>query len=174
MLNPRQQRFCQEYIVDLNGTQAAIRAGYKEKNAAVVASQNLNKLNIQDKIQELQIERSKRTEITADDVIKELAKLGFSNMMDYITTQPDGSCFTDLSKLTRDQSAAISEITTDEYVEGRGEDSRLIKKIKLKLHDKVSALEKIGRHLGMFTDKLSVDMTINSWDALEKAIKDQK
>lgn len=72
-LTDRQARFCEEYLIDLNATQAAIRAGYSEKTAREQAAQNLSKLNIQEKIAELKAERSKRTEITQDSVIQELA-----------------------------------------------------------------------------------------------------
>lgn len=71
-LTDRQARFCEEYLIDLNATQAAIRAGYSEKTAREQAAQNLSKLNIQEKIAELKAERSKRTEITQDSVIQEL------------------------------------------------------------------------------------------------------
>jgi phage terminase small subunit len=152
-MNARQKRFCDEYIIDLNGTQAAIRAGYSEKTAQEQASQLLLKLIIQDEIKKILDSRSTRTEIRQDAVLKELAKLGFSNMLDFIITQPDGSCYTDLSKLTRNQAAAISEITTEEYTEGRGDEARIIKKIKLKLYDKTKPLELLGKHLGMFSEK---------------------
>ncbi len=72
-LTDKQARFCEEYLIDLNATQAAIRAGYSEKTAREQAAQNLSKLNIQEKIAELKAERSKRTEITQDSVIQELA-----------------------------------------------------------------------------------------------------
>ena len=82
-LTPKQERFCEEYLIDLNATQAAIRAGYSEKTAREQAAQNLSKLNIQEKIAELKAERSKRTEITQDRVIKELAAMAFAKATDY-------------------------------------------------------------------------------------------
>ena len=72
-LTDRQARFCEEYLIDLNATQAAIRAGYSEKTANRIASELLSKLDIQEKITELKAERSQRTEITQDRVVKELA-----------------------------------------------------------------------------------------------------
>lgn len=72
-LTDKQARFCEEYLIDLNATQAAIRAGYSEKTAREQAAQNLSKLNIQEKIAELKVERAKRTEMTQDSVIQELA-----------------------------------------------------------------------------------------------------
>lgn len=72
-LTDKQARFCEEYLIDLNATQAAIRAGYSEKTANRIASELLSKLDIQEKIAELKAERSKRTEITQDSFIQELA-----------------------------------------------------------------------------------------------------
>lgn len=72
-LTDRQTRFCEEYLIDLNATQAAIRAGYSEKTANRIASELLSKLDIQEKITELKAERAKRTEMTQDSVIQELA-----------------------------------------------------------------------------------------------------
>lgn len=77
-LTPKQQRFCEEYIIDLNATQAAIRAGYSEKCARVSAAKMLTKANIQEKIAELIEERSKRTDITADKVIEQLGNIAFN------------------------------------------------------------------------------------------------
>ena len=74
-LTDKQKRFCEEYLIDLNATQAAIRAGYKPKNARSSASENLTKPDIQQYLQQLMQQRSQRTGITADDVISELAKI---------------------------------------------------------------------------------------------------
>jgi phage terminase small subunit len=70
-----------------------------------------------------------------------------------VTTQEDGTAYVDLSNLTREQAAAISEIVTEEYVEGRGESARAVKRVKFKLADKQAALEKLGKVLGMFRDR---------------------
>ena len=79
-LTEKQKRFCEEYLIDLNATQAAIRAGYAAKNARVIASQNLAKVNIQQYISERMQDRSKRTEITADTVLGELAKIAAADV----------------------------------------------------------------------------------------------
>ena len=127
-LNPKQERFCQECLVDLNGTQAAIRAGYSPHTANEQSSQLLAKLNVQDRVAELQAARAQRLKVTQDQVVREFAKLAFVNMQDFITVQADGSAYTDLSKLTRDQAAAIQEITVNQYTEGRGDAARNVKR----------------------------------------------
>lgn len=155
-LRGKQQRFVDEYLVDRNATQAAIRAGYSQKTATVIGAENLTKPNIQEAIKLGEAEIAERTKITQDRVMKELEKIGFSNMLDYITITNGGDPVTDFSALTRDQAAAISEITVEEYTEGRGEDARNVKRTKFKLSDKRSALVDMGRHLGMFKDKVEI------------------
>jgi phage terminase small subunit len=76
-------------------------------------------------------------------------------MMDYIKVQSDGTAYTDHSSLTREQAGAIQEITVDEYVEGRGDEARIVKKVKIKLSEKRGSLELIGRHLGMFPTRIT-------------------
>jgi phage terminase small subunit len=144
-LTPKQKKFCQEYLIDLNGTQAAIRAGYSKKTANEQASQLLAKLNIQAEVQKLMKERSERTQITQDRVIGELAKLGFSNMSDYASWNDDKVSLSPSELLTEGQKAAVSEISQTFTKEGGS--------IKFKLYDKKGALELIGKHLGMFVDK---------------------
>lgn len=143
-LTPKQERFCQEYIIDLNGTQAAIRAGYSEKTAVEIASQNLIKLNIQAFINKLIAERSKRTEITADMVIREMAKIGMLNHQDYIG---EGNEILDISKISRDKAAAVESIqktvtTTKEGVETVS--------VKIKLFNKNVALDQLAKHTGVY------------------------
>ncbi len=148
-LNPKQKRFCEEYIIDLNGTQAAIRAKYSEKTANEQAAQLLAKLSIQEYIQKLMKAREKRTEITQDRVLKELALLGFSNIKDYVVPEVGTKgfvIFKDIDKISEEQARAIESIKAN-YKEG---------KIEFKLHSKTKTLEMIGRHLGMFIDKFDV------------------
>jgi phage terminase small subunit len=156
-LTPKQQRFVEEYLIDLNATQAAIRAGYSEKTAGSQAFDLLKKPEINDAVVSAMKEREKRTEITQDMVLKELAKIGFSNMQDYMRVGPDGDPYLDFSNLSRDQAAALAEVTVEDFKDGRGEDARDVRKVKFKLADKRAALVDIGRHLGMF-DKDSLTL----------------
>lgn len=155
-LNPKQERFVAEYLIDLNATQAAIRAGYSAKSAAEQASRLLINVKVAKAVEAAQAARSARTEITQDRVLKELAKLGFANMQDYMSVTQEGEPFADLSKLTRDQAAAITEFTVEDFTEGRGDDARDVRRVKFKLADKRAALVDIGKHLGMFKDKVEL------------------
>lgn len=149
-LNTKQAMFVKEYMVDLNATQAAIRAGYAERTAYSQGQRLLKHVEIQAELRRQMKKREARLEITQDMVVNELAKIGFANLGDYVSFTGDGDPFVDVSGMTRDQSAALSEITIDDYMDGRGEDARQVKRVKIKLCDKRSALVDVGKHLGMF------------------------
>lgn len=152
-LTAKQQRFVEEYLVDLNATQAAIRAGYSKKTAQQIGAENLSKPVIASALKEAKDKRSARTEITQDAVLNELGLIGFSNMMDYVTVTADGLAKVDLTNMTRDQAAALGEITS----EGVQSDGVLnVVRTKIKLTDKRPALVDIGKHLGMFKDQLEL------------------
>lgn len=153
-LNERQRRFVDEYLIDLNATKAAIRAGYSAKTARQIGQQNLSKLDIQEAIAEAMKSREKRTEVSQDKVLRELAKIGFANMADYMKAGADGDPYLDFSKLTQDQAAALVEVTVEDFKDGRGEDARDVRRVKFKLADKRAALVDIGKHLGMFKDRV--------------------
>lgn len=155
-LTPKQKRFVHEYMVDLNATQAAIRAGYSEKTARSVGSENLTKPDIKAALAEKQHKVAHKTDVTIERVLAELAKVGFSNMHDYMRVTADGDPVLDLSNLTREQAAALSEVTVEDFTEGRGDDARDVRRIKFKLHDKISSLVQIGKHLGMFPNRVEV------------------
>jgi len=156
MLTPKQARFVEEYLVDLNAKQAAIRAGYSVRTAAVIGCENLIKPDIATAIAEQQAARSERLEISADRVVLEFAKLGFANMLDYMHFDAHGDPVLHFSDLTRDQVAALKEVTVETYVDGHGEDALGVKRVKIKLADKIAALDKLGRHLGIYNDKLEL------------------
>jgi len=153
-LTAQQLRFIDEYMIDLNGKQAAIRAGYSERTAESQASRLLRHVKVQSEVSKRQAERSKRCEITADKVLKELAMLGFANMKNYMRAGPSGDPYLDFSNLTEEQTAALQEVTVEDYVDGRGEDAREVKRVKFKLADKRAALVDIGKHLGMFKERV--------------------
>ena len=152
-LTPKQQVFATEYLIDLNATQAAIRAGYSGKTAESQASRLLRNVKVKERIQELADKRAERTQITSDKVLEEIAKIAFSNIADYIEIQEDGTVQIDLSKLNRGKAAALSSVTVDEIKDGR--------RIKLNMCDKLKALDQLGRHLKLFTDRIEHDGDIS-------------
>lgn len=98
-----------------------------------------------------------RAAVTAEQVIAELAKIGFANMLDYARVTDDGEPYVNLSEVTRDQAAAIAGFTVEDFKDGRGEDARDVRKVTFKLHDKRAALVDIGTHLGMFKKEMKLD-----------------
>lgn len=151
-LTDKQQRFVEEYVVDFNATAAAKRAGYAERSAYDTGHDNLQKPEIQAAIRARTNRLAQKAEISAQRVLDELARLGFSNMRDYIRITDQGEPFVDLSNLTREQAAAIQEVTVEDYLEGRGEDARQVRRVKFKLAGKEGPLEKLGKYLGLFGD----------------------
>lgn len=140
-LNSKQRRFVEEFLVDLNATQAAIRCGYSERTAAQQASRLLSDVKIQAAIQEGQAARSQRTEITADLVVQELARMALFDPADLVRrpiTKPE-----DIATLPEHVRRVIAGWSWDK--QGN---------FVLKLAPKTPNLELLGRHLGMFTDKV--------------------
>jgi len=147
-LTPKQQRFIEEYLIDLNATQAAIRAGYSPKTAHEQGAQLLAKISIREAIDKAIAERSRRTGITQDRVLRELAKVAFVNATDIINM--DDAAIRD--DANRDDTAAIAGVKVKRIPTEAGE----IIEREVKIYDKIKALELLGKHLGMFTDKLNV------------------
>jgi phage terminase small subunit len=157
-LTGKQRRFVDEYLIDLNATQAAIRAGYSPKRADQIGYENLRKPEVSNYLSERQKELSERTEITADRVLKELAKIGFADIRSAVKWGPNlGLVDTDDGVIMTNGALLIdSDTIDDDTAASISEVSQTAQGIKLKMHDKQAALVSIGRHLGMFNDKLNV------------------
>jgi phage terminase small subunit len=155
-LTPKQQRFIDEYLTDLNATQAAIRAGYSKSGARTEGARLLANADIAAEIAGKQRRVADKLELSAEAVLAELAKLGFANMADYMTVDGDGYPHLDFSALSRDQAAALTEVTVEEFTDGAGDDAKPVKRVKFKLADKRAALVDLGRHLGLFVDRSEV------------------
>ena len=161
-LTEKQQRFVDEYLIDLNATQAAIRAGYSVDTAAVIGCENLTKPNIQQAIAKEMAERSKRTGINQDRVVLELAKIALVKMTDVVDS--DGRIREDA---TEDDLACIESV---KYKSSESDTGSSVER-EVKIASKLKALELLGKHLGMWNDKLDVNITqpvvISGEDALE-------
>lgn len=139
-LNEKQIRFCQEYVIDLNATQAAIRAGYSSKTAYSQGQRLLKHVEAKQVIDKLRAKKNEKLEITAERVLAELAKIGFADTGEFIN---GNNQVKEIKFLDKEKTAAIESVSTVISPDGRIQ-------TKIKLHDKVAALEKLGRHLGIF------------------------
>lgn len=151
-LTEKQQRFVDEYLIDLNATQAAIRAGYSVKTANKQGWQLLEKSRIVEAISEKMAERSKRTGVNQDRVVLELAKIAFVNAADVI----DSDDATIKAGATADDTAAIQSVKVKVIPTKEGEGVER----EIRLNDKLKALELLGKHLGMWNNKLDVNLNI--------------
>lgn len=142
-LTPKQARFVDEYLIDLNATQAAIRSGYSAKTAGRIGPELLGKTCIQAAISERRQARSGRTEVKQDEVVRELAALGFYDPADIAGAKINGPA--DIAKLPEATRRAIIGWSWDKHGN-----------FVLKLSPKTVSLELLGRHLGMWKDRIEV------------------
>lgn len=151
-LNRKQQQFVDEYLIDLNATQAAIRAGYSVNSARDIGCENLTKPNIQEAIAKAMAERSKRTGISQDRIVLELAKLAFVNANDLIDPE-DASIRAGASE---DDLACIQSVKVKTMDGDKGTSTER----EIRLNDKMKALELLGKHLGMWNDKIDLNVSL--------------
>lgn len=159
-LTDKQRRFVDEYLIDLNATQAAIRAGYSSRNADKIGSQLLGKTRVSDEIASKMKEREQRTQITQDRVLQELARIAFFDIRKLY--REDGSMKAP-HELDADAAAVLAGVDVTEEFSGRGEDREQVGYTKkAKIFDKGTALTLAMRHLGMLKDKVEHSGEIKS------------
>ena len=149
--------FAEGISLGLPKREAAIRAGYSERSAHVAASRLLKNAKVLALIRGTAKKAAKATGITVQRVLQELEPLAFSNIGDFLKLLPNGGVVLDWSKVPEGAMRAVSEITQEEYLEGKGDDARLVRRTKFKLHSKIAALEMLAKHLLMYpTRKVEV------------------
>jgi phage terminase small subunit len=149
-LTPKQGRFVEEYLVDCNATQAALRAGYSPKGASVRGAVLLTNSKVLMRLSNLRKAQFVRTEVTSDMVVSELASIGFSNPGKFFKFL-NGTVILDFSKMTEEDSKSIAEIQQEEYLEkGRLGAARMVRKTRIKFHNKLPALEALAKHTGVY------------------------
>ena len=158
-MTEKQRLFADEYLIDLNATRA-YRVAYpsvkKDETARANGSRMLTNANVAKYISERMQERQQRTEVTQDMVVKELAAIAFARATDYAAVRGGTVCIKDTDSLSDEQIRAIAGIK--EGANG----------IEIKLNDKEKALELLGRHLGMWNDKLKVDGEVTTNNPFEE------
>ena len=149
MLTPRQKRFVHEYLIDLNATQAAIRAGYSKHTAKSIGQRLLTYVDVQSAVTAGRKKITDNLEVTAERVVAEYAKLAYSDITEFAEwDEKTGVKIKNSSDLSKQQTAAVQEI------------SNTPSGIKIRLHDKKGALDSLSRHLGIFNDNINVRVTV--------------
>lgn len=166
-LTEKQARFVTEYLVDLNAKQAAIRAGYSPKNAESIAVQLLKKTHVSDALQQALKAREARTQITADRVLREFARIAFFDARKLYDDNGDPK---PISALDDDTAAAIAQLDITETPDGSG--ISVIRTRRYRVSDKIKALEMLGKHLALFTGQDSESDALARLDAILKATQD--
>jgi len=143
-LSPRRKRFVEEYLIDLNATQAAIRAGYSPGSARKRGPVLLADRSVRQAVDAAIVRRSRRTRISQDKVLREYARLAFSDLRQVARWGPDGLCVLPSSALDDDSAAALAEVHETRTSAGGT--------VRVKLHEKKGALDALARHLGLFDE----------------------
>ncbi len=153
-LTPKQRAFVAEYLVDLNATQAAIRAGYSAKSADKIGTQLLGKTSVAAAVAEARDARAERVQLAADEVLRELAILVRSDVR-YFQVDDNGNLT--LTENAPDEAwRAVASVKHKITTHGKGDDAYTTRDIEYRLWDKNSAIEKAMKHLGLLVDKHEV------------------
>jgi phage terminase small subunit len=160
-LRRQYQRFVDEYLLDLDAKNAAIRAGYGERNAHANSYRLLRRPDIAAAVEQALAARQAKTRLTGDRVLAEYGRMAFANMRDFAEWGPHGITWRPNKLLAEEEGAAIAEL------QGNADNSKIA---KLKLYDKKAALDALARHLGLFDPKARMskpDQTIDGREARE-------
>ena len=152
-LTARQKLFVQEYMLDLNATQAAIRAGYSAKTAEQLGYKLVQKSSVQEALQAKQQEVAKRNDVTIDRIIQELAAIAFTNLDEIAPWDERGPHIIDSAKLDRMTKVSVKKVTMKRSIrrgEKKDDDGWDVEDWSIEQHNRVEALVKLGTRLGMF------------------------
>lgn len=148
-LMSRHRAFVRHYVVHRKPMEACVAAGYKPSAVRRTAYDILKRDDVKAAIAEIEAEVQERTEVKLDEIVNELARIAFTGLGRFVSVGPDGDPFIDFSKVSQEDIDLLSEIQVDDVVEGRSEDKRTIRKIKIKPMDRLNALVTLGKHLGL-------------------------
>jgi phage terminase small subunit len=155
-LSKKQELFVSEYLVDLNATQAAIRAGYSRRDARNAGYRNLRQPQVKAAIDKAQAPRLAKLALDADTVLTELTRIARANLLDYMRFDEDGAPIVDLSQLDRETAAPLSEVVVEEFLAARP-GRPAVRRVRFRLHDKLAALDKLARHFGLLRERVGAD-----------------
>lgn len=171
-LNAQQELFCREYMKDLNATQAAIRAGYSEKTARQIGSENLSKPYIRERIDHLAGRRLKLVDLTAENILIEMGRLAKADIRDFYD---ENGNLRPIHEIPEDARRAISGVDVEELFAGRGDDRDHIgRSKKIRLWDKTKALEMLGKYHKLLTDRQEVSVDSSLAARLDKILAEME
>lgn len=159
-LTARRQRFVEEYLIDLNGAHAAIRAGYSAKGAHIAGIRLLRDATVRAAIDARMRKTSKRLKLSREKVLRQLAGIAFSDIGDVLDFSGDQVHLRPAADIPRYARRAIASIKVKRYVEGKGEDARVCEIVEVRLWPKDAALEKLAKHLGLLVDRHEMTTTV--------------
>ena len=167
--NPKQSAFCREYVLDYNGTQAAIRAGYSKRTAYSQSFDLLKKPEIQKEIQSLESRIENKVLITKEKILRELSMIGFANMADHVTIDDGTGCVqaVGIDSLPVGASRAIKKVKERRIIKSTAKGDEVLEStFEFELHDKQQALVNMGKELGMFKERHEVGLDEASIEAI--------
>jgi len=167
-LTDKQEMFCREYLIDLNATQAAIRAGYSDNTARKIGSENLTKPDIAQRIIDLKSERNERVEVNADYVLRRLVEIDEMDVLDILKDDGGLKMVHEWPKVWRTTLSGLDILTTVTNFDETTMES-ILKKIKWP--DKVKNLELLGKHVAVqaFRDQAAHEHTGKNGGPIEVA-----
>lgn len=157
-VSDRHMRVIDEYMINgMNKYQAIKSQGYSDA-MAVRNCDIFGRRDVQEEISRRQSKLADKAEVTAEWLIAKYKQIVEANLGDMLEKDEDGNYTgqVDLNRANADHLAALSDVAVDSYTEGRGAGAKEVKRVRVKLHDRLRAMEALGRHLGMFDDKLTV------------------
>lgn len=158
-MNARQRRFVEEYLVDLNATDAAKRAGYSPRTAYSIGQENLKKPEVLAAIETAKDERAKRVQVRADEVLRELVAIVKTNPS-HFTTDDDGRLALADPKDTESWRAVASVKQKTRIIPQKDDEDIIEREVELKLWDKNSAIDKAMRHLNILATDVNVNVNV--------------
>jgi phage terminase small subunit len=169
-LTDKQEMFCREYLVDLNATQAAIRAGYSDKTANRTASENLSKPDIQNRISELKAARNEDVGVNAAYVLKRLVEI---DQMDVVDILRDDGTMLPISQWPKVWRITLQGMDISTSIQEFDEKTTETILKKIKWPDKVKNLELLGKHIDVqaFKEKVEHSGEISLIDRIQEARK---
>jgi len=168
-MTEQKKRFCDEYIIDLNATQSALRSGYSKKTAYSQGQRLLKDVEIQSRIETVNKKREERTQITADMVIKELALIAFQDSANLVNEEDS---LKSIHGMGSDVSRTIAEVTSRTEKKG-GEDAGCAEITKVKTYDKKGALDSLGKHFGIFEKDNKTEVVVSFENKTLKEIQEK-